>query len=100
MTRFTLTGTLKYSDEIRTVGWHDGRLFGNAELCAAVERNAKWFDGRLIGICGYWYTSTAEGHLASPHSARQIMLEFFERRTVKQEGVLPLLPGPPPGAIA
>jgi hypothetical protein len=50
MTWFEMTGPRAYDGKIITIGWRDGRLFGNAETCEIVERNAAYLEGKPVGL--------------------------------------------------
>jgi len=94
MTTFAITG-LRGGKRV-TVSWTDGTLTGDAETIAWLKRLAAMFEGKMQGQPGGPYTYT--DHLASPYTARVMMLSVFERGTTSQSGHLPLL-DIPDGAI-
>lgn len=98
-TRFTLSGP-RAGKQI-SITWDDGVLSGDTGAVQALHLMAQAADQQLVGLAGWWYTFTTAEHLASPYSCRKLMLRLFDdRRQVVQEGELPMLPGPPDGAIA
>jgi hypothetical protein len=98
LTRFTMTGPRDCDHKIVTIGWHNGRLFGDAETCEIVERLAAYYEGRPVGIAPLW--TTTHDHLSEPHSAAHLMTRVFTLpRDITFTGSIPKFPPPPPGAV-
>lgn len=81
-----------------TLTWTDGVVSGDdAELVAQVQRLATDFEGALLGPPNGPYTTTQ--HLASPYTARMLMLLVLRYKAQLTAGALPRQADVPAGAI-
>src|SRR5258708_31450079 len=99
MTTFSLTAMQgKRRKRPVTLTWTDGVVTGSDKKAVAqMEQLAHDFDGALLGPPNGPYTT--EQHLASPDTARMLLLMVLRYSARISAGALPRQADPPPGAI-
>lgn len=92
---FTVTGIM--GGETYTVTWEAGEVRGDLEAVEAIQRRARYWEGRIVGPPTGPFTET--DHLRSALSAILVMDSVFQE-ILSTKGRIPSAPRVPPGAVA